>query len=49
MIGKALDFEEPNQLKVDPGPHRISIREAGKVRFEQTIFVESEHKTITIR
>jgi hypothetical protein len=48
-MGMAWSFEEPNQLKLDPGTHRVSIVEAGKVTFEQTIFVESEHKTINAR
>jgi len=48
-MGRAADFEEPNQLKLAPGKHRVSIVEAGKTTFEQTIFIESEHKTIIAR
>jgi starvation-inducible outer membrane lipoprotein len=48
-MGKAADFEEPNQLKLEAGTHRVSIVEAGKTTFEQTIFIESEHKTIIAR
>jgi hypothetical protein len=45
-MGRATDFEEPNQLKLEPGTHRVSIVVAGRTTFEQTIFIESEHKTI---
>lgn len=48
-MGKAADFEEPNQLKLEAGTHRVSIVEAGKTTFEQTIFIESEHKNIIAR
>lgn len=48
-MGKAANFEEPNQLKLEPGTHRVSILEAGKVTFDTTIFVESEHKNIIAR
>lgn len=48
-MGRAADFAEPNRLKLDAGTHRVSIMEAGKTTFEQTIFVESEHKTIIAR
>lgn len=48
-MGRAADFEEPNQLKLEAGTHRVSIVEAGKTTFEQTIFIESEHKTIIAR
>jgi len=48
-MGRAADFEEPSRLKLDAGTHRVSIVEAGKTTFEQTIFIESEHKTIKAR
>ena len=48
-MGRAADFEEPNQLMLEAGTHRVSIVEAGKTTFEQTIFIESEHKTIIAR
>ena len=48
-MGRAAEFKEPNQLKLEAGTHRVSIVEAGKIIFEQTIFIESEHKTIIIR
>jgi hypothetical protein len=48
-MGKAIDFEEPNQVKLEAGTHRVSIVESGKITFEQTIFIESEHKTIIAR
>ena len=38
-MGRAANFDEPNQLKLEAGTHRISIVEAGKITFEQTIFV----------
>ena len=39
----------PQTLVIEPGTHRVSIVEKGKVIYEQTIFVESELKTITVR
>ncbi|OGW25797.1 MAG: hypothetical protein A2X59_12755 [Nitrospirae bacterium GWC2_42_7] len=48
-MGKATDFEEPNQLKLEAGTHRVSIVEEGKTTFEQMIFIESEHKNIIVR
>lgn len=48
-MGRAADYEEPNQLKLDAGTHRVSIVDAGKTTFEQTIFIESEHKLILVK
>jgi hypothetical protein len=48
-VGRTTDFEEPNQLMLEAGTHRVSIVEAGKTTFEQTIFIESEHKNIIVR
>ena len=48
-MGRAADYKEPNQLKLEAGTHRVSIVESGRVTFEQTIFIESEHKTIIAR
>ena len=48
-MGRAADFVEPNQLKLEAGTHRVSIMEAGRTIFVQTIFIESEHKTIIAR
>lgn len=48
-MGKASDYEEPNQLRIEAGTHKITIKEGGKVIFDQTIFVESEHKNIIAR
>ncbi len=48
-VGRAADFTEPNQLKLEAGTHKISLVEAGMKTFEQTIFVESEHKTIFVK
>lgn len=48
-MGWAADFEEPNRLNLEPGTHRVAIVEKGATVLQQTIFVESEHKTITAR
>jgi len=48
-VGMAADYREPNHLLLAPGTHRISIVEGKTIRFEQTIFVESEHKNIIVR
>jgi uncharacterized lipoprotein YajG len=48
-MGKAASFDAPNQLKLTPGTHRISIIESGQTTIEKTIFIESEHKNIIAR
>ena len=48
-VGKASEFQEPNQLTLPPGTHKIAIIDAGRPAFEQVIFIESEHKTIIAR
>ncbi len=48
-MGRAADFMEPNQLKLESGTHKVSIMEAGKPTFEQKIFIESEHKAILVK
>lgn len=48
-VGRASDYDEPYRLSLDAGTHRISIVEEGKTVFQQTIFIESEHKTIIVQ
>ncbi len=48
-IGLAREFQEPNRLNLEPGTHRITIVEKGATVLQQTIFIESEHKTIVVR
>lgn len=48
-MGKAANYNgNPQVLIVQAGTHRISIVENGMVIYEQTIFVESELKTISV-
>ena len=39
---------KPNVLKVEPGTHEIQIMQNNKIIFQQTVFVQSENKTISI-
>jgi hypothetical protein len=48
-MGKASDFETPNRLKLEAGTHKVAIKKGDKVLFEQTVFIESEHKNINVR
>jgi hypothetical protein len=48
-MGMANEFQEPRQLNLEPGTHRVTVVDNGKVSFERTIFVESEHKNIIAR
>lgn len=48
-MGRASDYNEPYRLNLDAGTHRISIVEKGQTVFQQTIFIESEHKTIIVQ
>ena len=49
-MGRAGDYNgDPQTLTVEPGTHKISIIENGGILYEQTIFVESELKIITVR
>lgn len=49
-VGKANVYNgDPKTMTIEPGSHRVSIIENGKVLYEQNIFVESELKTITVR
>ena len=48
-VGKATTYNgKPQALIVQPGTHKISIIENGRVIYEQTVFVESEVKTINV-
>lgn len=38
----------PKVLTVEPGTHEISVMENNKTVFQQTVFVESENKVISI-
>lgn len=48
-MGRASDYNDPYRLNLDAGTHRISIMEKGQTVFQQTIFIESEHKTIIVQ
>lgn len=39
----------PKVLRVEPGTHEVVISSNNQNIFQQTIFVESEHKTINVR
>ena len=49
-VGQASAYNgQPNVLRLEPGTHEVEIRDAsGKVTYRQTIFVESEIKTIRV-
>ena len=48
-VGKAATYNgKPQALIIQAGTHKVSIVENGRVIYEQTIFVESEVKTITV-
>ena len=40
---------KPKVLAIEPGTHEITVTENNQPIFQQTVFVESEHKTINIR
>ncbi|GJL77495.1 MAG: hypothetical protein NPINA01_04840 [Nitrospinaceae bacterium] len=50
MVGQANDYNgDPNILIILPGTHKISIKtSSGQSIHDQTIFVESELKTIIL-
>ena len=50
MVGQAAAYNgQPVVLRLEPGTHDVEIRDpAGNVVFQQTIFVESEIKTIRV-
>ncbi len=49
-VGPAIEYSgQPNVLRLEPGTHDVELRDArGTVVFRQTIFVESEIKTIRV-
>jgi hypothetical protein len=49
-IGNAGEYDgQPAVLVVEPGTHVVDVRDtSGKVLFRQTVFVESETKTIQV-
>ena len=49
-MGKASVYNgSPKTLRIEPGTHRVTVVENGNVIHEQTIFVDSELKTIILR
>ncbi len=50
LVGKAASYNgNPNMLTVEPGTHRIVVKQGSNVLYEQQIFVDSENKRIRIR
>jgi hypothetical protein len=50
QIGAAASYNgEPTVLIIEPGTHRITVQQGGVVIYDQQVFVESEHKRITVR
>jgi hypothetical protein len=47
-VGLAEDFKLPKVLYVEPGTHQITVYSGGSKIYEQSIFVDSEHKTINV-
>jgi hypothetical protein len=49
-MGRAAAYDgQPQVLVVEPGTHLVDVRDtAGRVLFQQTVFVESETKTIQV-
>jgi len=49
-MGEAAAYDgAPRVLLVEPGTHVVDVRDgSGRVLFQQTVFVESETKTITV-
>lgn len=50
-VGEAAAYDgQPRVLLVEPGTHQVDVRDAsGRVLFQQTVFVESETKTVQVR
>lgn len=49
-VGKASAFDgSPKVLTVEPGTHRITVRQGDTVLYDQQVFVDSETKTIRLR
>lgn len=50
QVGAASLYNgEPNVLVVEPGTHRIEVRQGGLSLYDQRVFVDSEHKRIVVR
>lgn len=50
QIGVASQYRgDPNVLVVEPGTHRIEVRQGGATLYDQRVFVDSEHKRIVVR
>lgn len=48
-MGPANQYKENhNALIVEPGTHEITVTENGVVIFQETVFLESEHRTINV-
>jgi hypothetical protein len=49
-MGPAVQYNgQPNVLIIEPGTHKIEIKNNNAVIYQQTIFVESELKNIIIK
>lgn len=49
-VGKAADFNgSPRVLTVEPGTHRVTVRQGAAVLYDQQVFIDSETKTIRLR
>lgn len=49
-VGNAADYNgEPNVLLIEPGTHRIVVKQGAAVIYDQQIFVDSESKRIVVR
>ena len=48
-MGEASKYSgSPKVLIVEPGTHEITVMKSDKTIFQQTVFVESEHKIINV-
>ncbi len=47
--GEAAQYNgKPKVLVVEPGTHDVAVTQNDKVIFQQTVFIESEHKVINV-
>ena len=51
LVGNTVEYNgDPNSLTVESGTHKVEIRSASQALiYQETIFVESEQKTIKVR
>ena len=50
LVGKASSYNgQPDVLVLEPGTHRIVVKQNGTISYDQKIFVDSETKQINIR